>query len=119
MTSTNELYEIWADERALDADLERSLDPRGTSSLYDTFIALGVGPENVILDAGARDAVHAIELVRRTGCRAVAIDPVPLHSAQARARTGMPSRPARRGVDARVSDLRDRVVRAGGGAAIV
>jgi SAM-dependent methyltransferase len=86
MTSTNELYEIWADERALDADLERSLDPRGTSSLYDTFIALGVGPENVILDAGARDAVHAIELVRRTGCRAVAIDPVPLHSAQARAR---------------------------------
>jgi ubiquinone/menaquinone biosynthesis C-methylase UbiE len=81
MISVEELYNVWgtADYQRLDGDLERSLNPRGLASLYDIFAALGVGPEHVVLDAGARDAVHAIEIVHRIGCRAVAVDPLPLH----------------------------------------
>jgi SAM-dependent methyltransferase len=87
MTSVEELYELWANEHAgLPTELARSLDPRGTKSLYGIFRELGVGTTDVILDAGARDAVHAIELVRLTGCRAVAVDPVPLHIDKARRR---------------------------------
>jgi SAM-dependent methyltransferase len=87
MISSDELYgEIWADEEAIDADLARSLDPRATTSLYDTFGHLGVGADHTVLDAGARDAVHAVELVRRFGCHVVAVDPVPLHVERARAR---------------------------------
>jgi ubiquinone/menaquinone biosynthesis C-methylase UbiE len=56
--------------------------------LYDEFAGLGVDPEHLVLDAGARDAVHAIELVRRLGCRAIAVDPVPLHADRARERVG-------------------------------
>jgi SAM-dependent methyltransferase len=32
-----------------------------------------------VLDIGSRDAVHAIELASRHGCRVVAADPVPFH----------------------------------------
>ncbi len=87
MISSDELYgAIWADEDAIDAELARSLDPRGTTSLYDAFGRLGVGPQHFVLDAGARDAVHSVELVRRFGCRVVAVDPVALHAERARAR---------------------------------
>jgi SAM-dependent methyltransferase len=41
---------------------------------------------DVVLDAGARDARHAIRLVREHGVRAIALDPVPLHCALARER---------------------------------
>jgi ubiquinone/menaquinone biosynthesis C-methylase UbiE len=54
--------------------------------LYDEFARFGVGPDDLVLDAGARDAVHAIELVRRFDCRAIAVDPVPLHVDRARER---------------------------------
>jgi len=86
--SADKLYgELWAaDQSALDAELAQSLEPRATTSLYDVFVELGVAPEHVILDAGARDAVHSIEIVRRTGCRAVAVDPIPLHVERARER---------------------------------
>jgi ubiquinone/menaquinone biosynthesis C-methylase UbiE len=88
MISADELYgELWAeDESPLTAELKRSLEPRGTAMLYDAFAELGVGPDHVILDAGARDAVHGIRLVRRFGCRVVAVDPVPLHIERARKR---------------------------------
>jgi ubiquinone/menaquinone biosynthesis C-methylase UbiE len=86
--SSDELYgELWMeDPSALQVELGRSLEPRATTMLYDEFTRLGVGPRDLILDAGARDAVHAIELVRRLGCRAIAVDPVPLHVARARER---------------------------------
>jgi SAM-dependent methyltransferase len=87
MISSDELYgEIWANEEAIDAELARSLNPRATTSLYDAFGHLGVGPQHTVLDAGARDAVHAIELVRRFDCHVVAVDPVTLHVERARAR---------------------------------
>jgi sarcosine/dimethylglycine N-methyltransferase len=86
--SSNQLYgEIWAEESSdLDAEVGRSLAPRSTTMLYDEFARLGVGPDDLVLDAGSRDAVHTIELVRRLRCRAIALDPVPLHVDRARER---------------------------------
>lgn len=86
--SSDELYgELWGRESSpLEVELGRSLEPRGTAMLYDEFARLGVGAESVVLDAGARDAVHAVELVRRLGCRVIAVDPVALHAGRARER---------------------------------
>jgi len=86
--SADELYgRLWAaDQSGIEAELTRSLEPRGTRSLYEAFAELDVGPDQLVLDAGARDAVHAIELVRRFACRVVAVDPVPLHIDRARKR---------------------------------
>ena len=80
MPSVEELYgEIWAGEEALEAELDRSLEPRGTDWLFTAFAALGPEPGQVVADVGARDARHTIRLVREHGLRAVALDPVPLH----------------------------------------
>ena len=80
MTSVEQLYgEIWADESGLDAELEQSLDPRGTDWLFDAFSELGPQQDQVVVDIGARDAGHTIRLVREHGLRAIALDPVPLH----------------------------------------
>jgi sarcosine/dimethylglycine N-methyltransferase len=86
--SSNRLYgELWAeDPSGLDEELGRSLEPRATTMLYDEIAQLGVRPGEVVLDAGARDAVHSIELVRRLDCLAIAVDPVPLHVGRARER---------------------------------
>lgn len=87
MTSVQELYgELWAEESALDRELGRSLGPRDTSSLYDAFGALDPRPGDLVLDAGCRDARHAVELHRRFGCRVIGLDPVPLHVERAGAR---------------------------------
>lgn len=86
-TSVEELYgELWADDSAVQAELGRSLDPRETSSLYETFAALDPVAEDFVVDAGCRDARHAIELHRRFGCRVLAIDPIVLHVTRARER---------------------------------
>ena len=86
--SAHELYgELWAGgARALDAELGSSLAPRARSMLYDELGRLGANAGSVVLDAGARDAVHAVELVRRFGCRVVAVDPVSLHAERAKER---------------------------------
>jgi SAM-dependent methyltransferase len=87
-TSIQELYgELWAtDQSEIEAELARSLHPGDLDSLYDEFAQLGVGPDHVVLDAGARDALHSVKLVRRFGCRVVAVDPIPLHVDRARKR---------------------------------
>jgi SAM-dependent methyltransferase len=86
MPSVHELYEVWAGDSELRDALGRSLDPRGTDWLFEAFSALGPCAGELVLDAGARDAVHAIRLVREHGVRAVALDPLPLHCARARER---------------------------------
>ena len=88
MISADELYgQLWAaEESPLEAELRRSLHPRNLDSLYDEFAQLDVGPAHVVLDAGARDASHSVKLVRRFGCRVVAVDPIPLHIERARKR---------------------------------
>lgn len=87
MTSVEELYgELWADDSPLQEELERSLAPRSTSSLYDAFAALAPRADDVVVDVGCRDARHAIELHGRFGCRVVGVDPIPLHISRARKR---------------------------------
>ena len=87
-TSIQDLYgELWAaDESEIEAELARSLHPRGLDSLYDEFARLGVGADHVVLDGGARDAAHSVKLVRRFGSHVVAVDPVLLHVERARKR---------------------------------
>ena len=84
MPSVQELYELFAGESDLEAELGRSLDPRGRDWLFELFASLGPEPGQLVLDVGARDARHAIRLVREHGLRAVAVDPVPLHVERAR-----------------------------------
>jgi SAM-dependent methyltransferase len=85
MPSARELYELWAGDSELQEALRRSLEPRGPNWLYDAFAALGPRAGDLVADLGARDAKHAIELVRRLDVRAVALDPVPVHAELARA----------------------------------
>jgi SAM-dependent methyltransferase len=86
MPTVQEVYEVWAVDSELREALRRSLEPRGTDWLFELFDDLGPRPGDRVLDAGARDAVHAIRLVRDHGVRAVALDPVPLHCVRARER---------------------------------
>jgi SAM-dependent methyltransferase len=79
MPSAKELYELWADDAELLQALHRSLEPRGADWLFEAFAALGPRQGDVVLDAGARDAVHSIRLVSEHGVRAIALEPVPLH----------------------------------------
>ena len=58
------------------AVLDRSRNPRPSTSLYQTVAALGIGPAHTILDIGARDARHSLALVEQLGCRAIAVEPV-------------------------------------------
>ena len=85
-TPVQKLYEVWAADSELRDALGQSLDPRGTDWLFELFAGLGPETGDLVLDAGARDAVHAIRLVREHGVRAVALDPLPLHCALARER---------------------------------
>jgi SAM-dependent methyltransferase len=87
-TPVQKLYEVWARDSELREALAQSLDPRGTDWLFELFAGLGPRAGDRLLDAGARDAVHAIRLVREHGVRAVALDPLPLHCALARERIG-------------------------------
>jgi sarcosine/dimethylglycine N-methyltransferase len=84
MVSVQELYELWAGESELDARLKQSLDPRGTGWLFELFASLQPRRGELLLDVGARDASHAIRLVREHGLRGVAVDPLPLHIERAR-----------------------------------
>lgn len=84
MTSVHELYELWAAQSKLDEELQRTLDPRGTDSLFALFSELGPRPDERVVDVGCRDARHAIRLVREHRVRVFALDPVPLHVERAR-----------------------------------
>ena len=84
--TVEELYgEVWADDSpALTAELEQSLNPRGTNWLFEAFAELGPRPGQLLVDVGARDAARTIRLVREHGLRAIALDPVKLHVELAR-----------------------------------
>jgi SAM-dependent methyltransferase len=86
MSSVQQLYgELWAGGSAsLHEELQESLDPRGTEWLFELFAELGPRPGELVVDVGARDAGHAIRLVREHGVRAIALDPVALHEEYSR-----------------------------------
>jgi ubiquinone/menaquinone biosynthesis C-methylase UbiE len=56
--------------------LNRNLNPRPSTMLYDKIGSLGLASHHLLLDVGCRDARHTCELVRRYGCRAIGFDPV-------------------------------------------
>jgi SAM-dependent methyltransferase len=85
MVTVQKLYELWAGDSRLDAALEESLEPRGTEWLFELFSSLGPRAGETFVDVGARDARHAIRLVREHGLRGLAVDPLPLHVESARA----------------------------------
>jgi ubiquinone/menaquinone biosynthesis C-methylase UbiE len=85
--TVEELYgELWAEDEAFRAELDRSLDPRPAESLYDMLGELGVDAKDVVLDIGCRDAKHSVELVGRFGCHVIATDLIPRYLEQARER---------------------------------
>lgn len=83
--TTVTINEIYGDPGRSQAEIEntlnRSLNPRPSTMLYDKIGALGLALHHLVLDVGCRDARHTCELVRRYGCRAIGIDPVQ-HSIQ-------------------------------------
>lgn len=100
MPTVEELYgELWGEDDAFKAELDRSLDPRPAESLYDTFGDLGVNAGDLVLDVGCRDAKQSVDLARRFGCRVIAADPIPRHLERARERV------ADEGVEDRVTVL--------------
>lgn len=51
--------------------------PRSSDLLYETVRELGLTEQSVLVDAGCRDAAHAIRLVTEHGCSAIAFDLLP------------------------------------------
>lgn len=82
--TVDEMYGDWDWEAAV-AAVDRSLDPRPSSSIIDMFGALGPGPGDVVLDIGGRDARHGLEMAERFGCRVLSVDPAGANIADAEA----------------------------------
>lgn len=74
--TVEEMYGEWDYEAAVEL-LERSLDPRPSSAIFDTVASLGVGANHVVLDIGGRDGSHGLKMAERFGCRVVSVDPSP------------------------------------------
>ena len=73
--SVDETYSDWGlSEEAIDALLDRSMDPRGPDMLFDIVAGLGIGPTHRVLDVGCRDGRHVVELARRFGCRTFGVE---------------------------------------------
>jgi ubiquinone/menaquinone biosynthesis C-methylase UbiE len=70
-------------EAELNAIFAESLYPRPATMLYNKMGQLGLGENHWLLDVGCRDAKHTVHLIQRYGCRAVGIDPVDDHVANA------------------------------------
>ncbi len=92
LAGVHKLYgEIWASPNAeFEAEIAKPRSPRAPDMLFDHAAGLGVTADSRVLDIGSRDAVHAIELVRRFGCQVVAADPVRFHAELARERLPAP-----------------------------
>jgi len=65
--------------------LDRSFDPRRPGMLYALVDDLDIGPGDLVLDIGGRDASHSLALVKMFGCDTVSVDPVASNNEQARA----------------------------------
>ena len=80
-TTIYDVYgDFWSKPRpGFDERVEQSLNPRDPDMLDDLFAGLGITQDNIILDIGCRDALHAVEFVQRFGCRVIAIDPIDVH----------------------------------------
>ncbi len=82
--TVEEMYGDWDWEAAV-AAVDRSLDPRPSTSIFDTVAALGVGPDDRILDIGGRDGANGLKMAERFGCHVTAVDPAPANIADGEA----------------------------------
>lgn len=80
MRTVDEVYgSAFADEEAFQAALSESLGPRGFDLIFELVAELGLPPGSAVLDVGAREAYHCIELSRRFGFTVRGIEPVRRH----------------------------------------
>jgi len=70
------MYGDWDWEAAV-AAVDRSLDPRPSSSIFDTLASLGIGTDDRVLDIGGRNGHHGLIMAERFGCSVVSVDPAP------------------------------------------
>ncbi|MCT2588327.1 class I SAM-dependent methyltransferase [Actinophytocola gossypii] len=63
----------------------RSYAPRRPGMLYEMVDDLDIGPGDLVLDIGGRDASHSLALVTMFGCDAVSVDPLASNNVQAKA----------------------------------
>lgn len=83
--SIDQMYGDWqATKEEIQSELDRSLNPRSSSSLFDTVESLGLGPEAAVLDIGARDARYSVTLHERFGGNVTAVEPVTQNVEEAR-----------------------------------
>jgi cyclopropane fatty-acyl-phospholipid synthase-like methyltransferase len=73
-----EMYGHWDWEAAV-AAVDRSLDPRPSSSIFDTLESLGLGSKDKVLDIGGRDGRQGLMMAERFGCRVVSVDAAPVN----------------------------------------
>jgi SAM-dependent methyltransferase len=82
-----EMYGDWPiSPEEIEKILQTSLDPRGSSSLFDTVGSLGLQRDAMVLDIGARDARQSVTLHQRFGWEVMAVEPVDANLLAARAR---------------------------------
>jgi ubiquinone/menaquinone biosynthesis C-methylase UbiE len=82
--SVEELYgDPSVDDETIEAALNRSLNPRPSTMLYDKMGELGLAAHHYVLDIGSRDARHTCELARRYGCRLLGVELVQANLARA------------------------------------
>lgn len=105
--SVEEMYDGSVAEEATQAALDRSLAPRGPEMLFDLVRDLGIGPAHRALDVGCRDGRHALELVRRFGCRCSGVELVEANLERGRVLLGA-ARRDEPGVAARVDLVQGR-----------
>lgn len=74
--TVEQMYGDWDWEAAV-AAVDRSLDPRPSSSIFDTLESLELGPHDRVLDIGGRDGHHGLIMAERFGCSVVSVDPAP------------------------------------------
>jgi SAM-dependent methyltransferase len=65
--------------------LNRSCQPRRGDPAFAALADLDIGPADVVLDIGGREASHSLAVVEAFGCRAVSVDPVDGNNDRARA----------------------------------
>jgi SAM-dependent methyltransferase len=81
MRTVEEVYgEGFAELDAFEAELDESLDPRGLNNLMFGIVGeLGLPPGSTVVDVGAREGFHCIELARRFGFDVLGVEPVRRH----------------------------------------